>query len=179
MKKRIIRSFLCSLLSLIMMCTLTSCDYPVGNSNPANKNTGKSNPNENDTSVNPSIIPETDNDKNTSSLNIKIGDKEFTATLYDNPTTQAFLGLLPLDLDMSELNGNEKYFFLSEELPTDSKSPDSIKEGDLMLYGNNCIVIFYKSFSTRYSYTQLGHIDNPDGLAQALGSNSVQVCFSN
>ena len=29
-----------------------------------------------------------------------------------------------------------------------------------MLYNDNCIVLFYKSFDTEYSYTKLGHIDN-------------------
>ena len=32
-----------------------------------------------------------------------------------------------------------------------------------MLYGNNCLVVFYKSFDTSYSYTKIGHIENlPD-----------------
>ena len=33
-----------------------------------------------------------------------------------------------------------------------------------MLYGNNCLVIFYKSFDTSYSYTKIGHIDNLEDL---------------
>ena len=40
-----------------------------------------------------------------------------------------------------------------------------------MLYGNNCLVIYYKSFDTSYSYTKIGHIDNlPD-----LGSENVLI----
>ena len=33
-----------------------------------------------------------------------------------------------------------------------------------MLFGNNCLVIFYESFDTTYSYTKIGHIDNLDNL---------------
>ena len=33
-----------------------------------------------------------------------------------------------------------------------------------MLYGNNCLVIFYKSFDTSYSYTRIGHIENLEDL---------------
>ena len=111
-------------------------------------------------------------------LIIKVGDKEFTATLLDNPTTGAFKAMLPLTISMTELNGNEKYFRLSKNLPTNESNPGTIKSGDLMLYGSNTFVLFYESFSTSYSYTKLGIINNPSGLATALGSGNVQVSIS-
>ena len=65
---------------------------------------------------------------------------------------------------MKELNGNEKYVYLDSKLPVSEYSPKHINKGDVMLYGNNCLVIFYKSFDTSYSYTKIGHIDNLDDL---------------
>ena len=111
------------------------------------------------------------------SMKITIGNKEFTATLYDTEAAQAFAKLLPLTLDMSELNGNEKYNYMSTTLPTKTENVGKINAGDIMLYGNNCIVLFYKSFSTPYSYTKIGKIDNVTGLQQAVGSGSVTVTF--
>ncbi|WP_176541086.1 MULTISPECIES: cyclophilin-like fold protein [unclassified Bacillus (in: firmicutes)] len=112
-------------------------------------------------------------------LNIRVGDKTFTATLEDNDTAKALVEQLPLTVDMSELNGNEKYYYLSGNLRADkSTSPGRINEGDLMLYGDNCLVIFYKTFNTSYKYVKLGHIDNTTGLFEALGSGSVKVIFS-
>ena len=78
---------------------------------------------------------------------------------------------------MNELNGNEKYLYLSTSLPTAAYQPGTIHAGDLMLYGNNCVVLFYETFYTSYSYTRIGAIDNPSGLASALGSSDVSVRF--
>ena len=102
----------------------------------------------------------------------------FTATLIANDAADAFAELLPLTLDMNEMNGNEKYYYLDSSLPTDSFRPGTIRTGDLMLYGSSCIVLFYETFSSGYSYTRLGQIDNPEGLADALGSGNVSVSFT-
>jgi hypothetical protein len=108
---------------------------------------------------------------------ITAGSKKFSLSLYDNEAAKKFATMLPLTVNMSELNGNEKYCYLSESLPTKSERPSGIQKGDLMLYGSDCLVLFYESFSTSYSYTALGKIDDPEGLEKALGSGAVRVTF--
>lgn len=110
-------------------------------------------------------------------LIIRVGQRTFTATLLDNPTAKAFKNRLPLTLSMKELNGNEKYGELTPSLPTNAANPGTIQPGDLMLYGSSTLVVFYESFRTSYSYTRLGRIDNPAGLATALGAGNVTVSF--
>ena len=78
---------------------------------------------------------------------------------------------------MSELNGNEKYFYLPEALPAAPVRPGTILSGDLMLYGNNCLVLFYKTFPASYSYTKIGSIDDPSGLGAAVGQENVRITF--
>lgn len=111
------------------------------------------------------------------SLYIEAGGRVFSVQLCDNAAAEAFLELLPLTLTMNELNGNEKFFYLSSDLPTAPSNPAAIHAGDLMLYGSNCLVLFYQSFSTSYSYTSLGRVRDAALLPQALGSQDVAVHF--
>lgn len=110
-------------------------------------------------------------------IKITVNSQTFTATLLDNNSAKAFKEMLPLAIHMMELNGNEKYYDLPNSLPTNSSNPQTIKNGDLMLYGSKTLVLFYKTFSTSYSYTKLGAIDDVTGLASALGSGNVTVTF--
>lgn len=111
-------------------------------------------------------------------INVNIGGKNFTATLNDNASAKAFTKHLPESFNMSELNGNEKYKYLDYELPADEKKVGAIHAGDIMLYGDDCIVIFYKSFITPYSYTRLGKLDDTKGLKDAVTEGDVKVSFS-
>ncbi|MDF2516721.1 MAG: hypothetical protein K0R59_2017 [Sphingobacterium sp.] len=112
-----------------------------------------------------------------SKIKIKVGSQTFTATLLDNNSAKAFKKMLPLTINMVELNNNEKYYDLPNSLPTNSSNPKTIKNGDLMLYGSKTLVLFYKDFSTTYSYTKLGAVDDITGLTVALGKGNVTVTF--
>ena len=106
-------------------------------------------------------------------INVSINSKKYNATIENNETAKSFISQLPQEFNMQELNENEKYVYMDNSLPTNSINPKHIKSGDIMLYGSNCLVIFYKSFDTNYSYTKIGHIDNlPD-----LGIGNITVKF--
>ena len=107
-------------------------------------------------------------------MKLIIGDKTFTVRLENNETVQALKAQLPLDLEMTELNGNEKYYYYST-LPTSATRPGTIRAGDIMLFQSNTLVIFYDTFESDYSYTRIGSMTDPDGLAEALGTGDVRV----
>jgi len=117
--------------------------------------------------------------ENTDTMEIKIliGTSSFSATLENNATAKAFIERLPLTITMTDLNNNEKYFDFTDGLPANASNPGTIKNGDLILYGSNTLVLFYKSFSTSYSYTRFGKINDPEGLVEEFGSGKVKVTF--
>lgn len=108
-----------------------------------------------------------------------VGERRFAITLANTDAARAFAARLPLTLDMTDLNANEKKADLSQALPTNANRPGTIHTGDLMLYGSNTLVVFYKTFPSPYSYTRLGHVNDPAALEQVLGRRGVKVVFSN
>lgn len=120
-------------------------------------------------------ISQTNN--NNITIEIQIQDKIFNGVLFKNPSTEKLLEKFPITLEMSDLHKNEKYFHLSENLPTNSQHVGNIRTGDLMLFGANSFVLFYKDFDTSYNYTRLGYITDVTGLESALGKGSVKVKF--
>lgn len=83
-----------------------------------------------------------------------------------------------MTVEMGDLNSNEKFVYLDKPLTADRITPKTINAGDIMLYGTDCLVIFYESFNSSYSYTKLGEITNVENLARALGKSNVIVTFS-
>ena len=106
------------------------------------------------------------------------GTHRFAATLENNPTARAFAQMLPLTLDMPDLNDNEKHVRLPRSLPANAVRPGTIRTGDVMLYGSDTLVVFYKTFPSSYSYTRIGSVTQVDGLVQALGTGSQRIGFA-
>lgn len=114
---------------------------------------------------------------NMQNIIITIKNKKYEAILYDNSTTKELIKKFPITITMSDLNGNEKYYNFSKSFPTSSENVANINKGDIMLFGDNCLVIFYKSFLTRYRYTKLGYIKNTEDLKNSFGKGDISITF--
>ncbi|ERP86828.1 hypothetical protein Q666_16210 [Marinobacter sp. ES-1] len=107
-----------------------------------------------------------------------IGEHRFAITLADTEAAREFAAMLPLTIDMPDLNNNEKHAELPKSLPTNTIRPGTIRNGDLMLYGSRTLVLFYLTFNSSYSYTRIGRVDDPIDLARVLGRGTARITFS-
>ena len=110
-------------------------------------------------------------------INLIVNNKTFSATLNNNQTVRELISNFPMTLNMSDLHSNEKYNYLSNSLTTNASTLNRINAGDIKLFGNSCLVVFYESFSNSYSYTDLGRVDNVNDFVGELGSGNVTIRF--
>ena len=111
-------------------------------------------------------------------ISVTVNNVLFTATIEDSAAGQELLARLPLTLSMEELHGNEKYCYTGEAFGGEQYVPDTIEAGDLMVFGSDCLVLFYETFANGgWSYARVGRIDDPSGLADACGGGLAEVTF--
>ena len=104
-------------------------------------------------------------------ISVRVDGMTYTMSVDASKAGQEFAASTPFELEMVDLNGNEKYYEGEDILPSNPEKPGHIEVGDVMLYGEKTIVIFYKSFDTNDSYTRLGKIISSGSLEQTLENN--------
>ena len=113
-------------------------------------------------------------------IKLTIGVTTLSATLVNNSSTAALIGLLsqgPFTIEMVDYDNMEKVGGLGVSLPTNNEQITT-SPGDLILYQGNALVIYYAPNS--WNFTRLGKIDNTtaDELISVLGNGSVTVTLS-
>ncbi len=113
-------------------------------------------------------------------LTLSFNGHTYPATLEDTPAAKEFAQLLQskggaMTLHLDEYGGWEKVGPLGQALTNRQDAQTTTQAGDFVLYSGDQIVLFYGSNS--WSYTRLGRLDDPSGLADALGRGEVDVTF--
>ena len=108
-------------------------------------------------------------------MKININNEEYVINVENETLMEELFNSLPETFTMTELNGNEKYYYLSSNMKNaNSVTVGQVQKGDVMLFGSDCLVIFYDSFETEFKYTKIGHIDNLGDL----GNGNVDVSIT-
>ena len=108
-------------------------------------------------------------------MKININNEEYVINVENETLMEELFNSLPQTFNMTELNGNEKYYYLNSNMKNaNSEAVGQVQKGDVMLFGSDCLVIFYDSFETEFRYTKIGHIDNLGDL----GNGNVDVSIT-
>lgn len=108
-----------------------------------------------------------------------VGGRRFPGTLAPGEAGAELASRLPLELDMRELGGNEKYCYTGRPFPGEAEVPERVLSGELWAFSGDCLVLFYEDHANEgYEYVYLGSVDDPTGLASALGTGAARVALS-
>lgn len=118
---------------------------------------------------------ETNREEPKKMLSIKINGTAFQLELANNRTAKELQKILPNKFSMEDLHQNEKFFDLPENLLRNELAVGKIEAGDVVLYGDRTLVIFYRSFETSYSYTWIGKILDSEELERVVGNSAVKI----
>ncbi|WP_267963629.1 cyclophilin-like fold protein [Testudinibacter sp. TR-2022] len=116
----------------------------------------------------------------TMKIKITLGHQIHTATLEDNPTTQALLKQLPLSLPAENYGGIEKIAYLSQKLPDSPNHNGNFapKAGDVTYYapwGN--LALFHGNTKPANGLIYLGRFDGefkPSATAKQIRIERVE-----
>lgn len=122
---------------------------------------------------------EDDDNKNTTSMNIIVGDQTITATMEDNAAARDFLSRLPLEVMLNDFNNTtEKIFYPNPTLTIGGVARGCAPmPGDITIYapwGN--VAIFCKNWSHSNDLIKIGHIDD-NGIEVLNISGDITVKF--
>ena len=106
---------------------------------------------------------------------IRINNIDYLFELKNTEAANQIKSKLPFTHKMTNYNGNEIYYKFKDSFSKNEKSIGTINTGDIYLYQSDTLVLFYKSFSTSYSYTEIGKLLNSTNLANNIGSGDVTV----
>lgn len=111
---------------------------------------------------------------------VSIGLKTYSVTVEDNDAAKVFFDRVPLSLTLNEWAGNSEYYArLSEKINTDGiKSPSAFETGDIAIYNNTSLVIFYADTKNTEGYAKIGHIVESEGMKDALKAAKGKVIFT-
>ena len=77
--------------------------------------------------------------------------------------------------DLKDKIVGEKYYYMQEHITVNPVKVTNIHTGDLMIFRDDCIVLFYNDFTSEYTYTKLGRVTNLEGFVEALGTGDLRV----
>ncbi len=106
-------------------------------------------------------------------MKLKIDGVEVPVTWEENDSVSELTDLKPITIEMSKYGGFEQVGPIGKSITSNDKKITT-SYGDIVLYADDQIVVFYGS--NTWEYTKLGHIDmTKEELTDLLGNKNVTI----
>ena len=110
-------------------------------------------------------------------IRIAFNNRDFTASLHDNPSARDLASMLPLDLTIDDYSTNEKIAFLPRKLTGEGSGPFTNEApGDLCYYapwGN--LAFFHAGYRYSAGLIRLGGLDSGVEPLLVRGKFSLRI----
>ncbi len=110
-------------------------------------------------------------------LQIMVGDQVFLGKLAEIQAANSLAEMFPMTLGMSDWKSVAKSFVLPSALPEEPETVTSLQPGQLVLGESGELLLFYGEYTQGGDFTLLATVEDPEGLAEALEGQSVEVSF--
>jgi len=116
---------------------------------------------------------EEENEEVVATMKLKIDGVEVPVTWEENDSVSELTDLKPITIEMSKYGGFEQVGPIGKSITSNDKKITT-SYGDIVLYADDRIVVFYGS--NTWEYTKLGHIDmTKEELTDLLGNKNVTI----
>lgn len=95
---------------------------------------------------------------------ITINGKVYTAIPDITYASQSFISHLPFVVEMNDTDGNKKQGCTYLKFDGEGSRNKTIKRGDVLIYGDSCVVVATGDFDFGNKYRKVAHINNLDTL---------------
>ena len=102
-------------------------------------------------------------------MKIKIGRKMYCANLYETPSAEAFSSLLPLKGKATRIGAQLWADLPPGIIPKDEEVVRQLKKGDILLFGDDTLLIVMEDMEDHRRYTAIGRVEEADQLGSLQG----------
>ena len=102
-------------------------------------------------------------------MKIKIGRKSLYANLFEIPSSLALEALLPLKGKATRIGGQLWTDLPSGIIPKDEDVVWALKKGDILLFGDDTLLIVLEDMEDHRRYTAIGRVEEADQLGSLQG----------
>ena len=93
-------------------------------------------------------------------IKVNIGGVNYTAITEVSYAAQNFISNFPLSIDMKTEESNRIQGCTYFKFNGDASRAKSVLRGDILIYGDSCVIIATENFSGSSKYKRIAHIDN-------------------